>query len=159
MRWKENLRKVREIIMKMLSKIAVFWKKTAFKKEVGIIKVAYVSYGCLVFLKSIFSALYDVKSKLIASSIHDAILQKQKNYDITYKWWFFYNWKMFMTSGIYDDLYRSGKIYDITYNVMIIFKMFYISFTWCIQTHFLKFLTYMLNVIMISPKGKKLSEK
>ena len=128
------------------------------------------------------------KSELKASSIHDAFSQKQKNYDIIYKWCIFQNLKMFMASGIYDawfveakrfmtspvmwcffksskmfmasaicdTLYRSEKIYDITYNVMTILKMPHISFTWCLQAHFCKFLTCVLHAIIVLPKGKTL---
>jgi len=82
---RKNLKGVRGNYNKNILQNNCILQENSLCQGIGIIKVAYVSYGCLVFLKSVFSTLYDVKSKLIASSIHDAILQKQKNYDITYK--------------------------------------------------------------------------
>ena len=43
-----------------VSQIAMFYRKTAFEKEIGIIKVAYASDVCLAFKKIDFSSLSDV---------------------------------------------------------------------------------------------------
>lgn len=47
-----------------VSQIAMFYRKTAFEKEIGIIKVAYASDVCLVFWKIAFPTLADVQIRI-----------------------------------------------------------------------------------------------
>lgn len=64
-----------------VSQIAMFYRKTAFEKEIGIIKVAYASDVCLVFWKIAFPTLADVQIRI------NSIIYTWCNFAETKKLW------------------------------------------------------------------------